>query len=340
MWGLAPTKIENFSVHVCGVSRVILIRVSESSDYRQMSKRSANVCVLLRSNVRFLNTTRRSCRPSSRVRGTTVAVIEYSCSSSLLNKYGSSSSTGVSGTACDLVRVTDGRGTPLVKYPHALRAALLGAASARTNEKMAREFFTTLKRVGSVALVEVVAAPKKCAAPASASPKRASVVQAEPPTEPEVDPLEALKAEMAEQDDWDAETDEERASREKKEKKERKKRSLERWVARRASERMEASEYTAATRLAAMWRGHASRQSVSDLKAMIAEAESPTHEEEDDESQIQEWQESSGVQGPCAQDMDEWDDYPFEDDDPWDEEDRYEREWEEHRADARLAMWT
>lgn len=286
----------------------------------------------------YLNTTRRGSRPSSRVGGRTVAVIEYSRSSSLLNKYGSSSSTGVSGTACALVRVTDGRGMSLAKYPHALRQALLGAASARTNEKMAREFFTTLKRVGSVALVEVAAAPKKCGSPKKCGPPAVAkpTVVAEPPTEPEVDPLEALKAEMAEQDDWDAETAEERAAREKKEKKSRKKRSLDRWVARRASERMEVLQHSAATRLAAMWRGHASRQSVSDLNALIAESESPRPEEEDDKAQIQEWQESSGVQGPCAHDMEEWDDYPFEEDDPWDEEDRYEIEWEERRAEERL----
>ena len=302
-----------------------------------MSNRSRNPCVLLRSNVRFLNTTRRGGRPSSRVRGTTVAVIEYSSSSSLLNRYGSSSSTGVSGTACDLVRVTDVSGRVAGKFPHALRQALLGAASARTNEKMAREFFETLKRVGSVALVEVDA-PKRVASPSAPAQEPMPVVA--PTTEPEVDPMDALRAEMAEQDDWDAETDEERVAREQTEQEER----TEQIQAQRESVLAETAEHSAATRLAALWRGHVGRASVADLNAMIAQAEAPTREEEDDAAQILEWQEASGVQGECAQDtgeygMEEYSDYPFEEDEPWGDGDSHEREWEEHRAEERLERW-
>ena len=36
--------------------------------------------------------------------------------------------------------------------------------------------------------------------------------------------------------------------------------------------------------------------------------------------------------------MEEYSDYPFEDDEPWDEDSR-EREWEEHRAEERLERW-
>ena len=287
--------------------------------------------------MRFLNTTRRGGRPSSRVRGKTVAVIEYSTSSSLLNKYSSSSSTGVSGTACDLVRVTDSRGRVVGKFPPALRQALLGAASARTNEKMAREFFDTLKRVGSVALVEVDA-PKRVAAPSA--PAQEPMPAVVPATEPEVDPMAALRAEMAEQDDWDAETDEERVAREQKENEER----AEQIQAQREWSPAETAEHSAATRLAALWRGRVARASVADLNALIAQAAAPTREEEDDAAQIREWQEASGVQGECAQDMgeygmEEYSDYPFDDDEPWDDEYSREREWEEHRAEERLERW-
>ena len=210
--------------------------------------------------------------------------------SSLLDKYGSSSSTGVAGTACALVRVTDGEGREQARYPHVVRQALLGAATASTAEKMAKEFFGILKRVGGVALVEV----------ASPSPKRVSVpvTPVAPVPTPEVeaveeiDPMDALRAEMATQDDWDAETEEERLAREKKEKKERRKRSLSRWQARMAVERGAAqkrAEESAATKMAAVWRGYVCRENEKEMMQLCAEAEElASPEEEDDAMQLAE----------------------------------------------------
>ena len=299
----------------------------KSNKNRKMSGRSSNVKQLLKSNVRWLNVSRRECRPSSRV-PRCEAVIEYASSSSLLNKHGSVSSTGLSGTACELVRVTDADGRVLRKFPHVLRQALLGAASARTNEKMSREFFGTLKRVGRVALREVERPQRVVVAAVPAQPAR--VVSA--PEEPEVDAMEVLRLEMAGQEDWDAETEEERASREKKERKERRKRSLARWVARMEVERREAREERAATLVAAAWRGHVCREGTKALERLIAASHAPTEQENDDAQQLREWMEdeaeargvtveelvrNQGVEEPPGQE----DDYVWDDED----EDRYER---------------
>ena len=315
----------------------------KSNKNRKMSGRSSSVKQLLKSNVRWLNASRRECRPPSRV-SRCEAVIEYAPSSSLLNKHGSVSSTGLSGTACELVRVTDADGRVLRKFPHVLRQALLGAASARTNEKMSREFFGTLKRVGRVALREVEPPQRVVVAAVPAPPAR--VVAA--PEEPEVDAMEVLRLEMAGQEDWDAETEEERASREKKERKERRKRSLARWVARMEVERREAREGRAATLVAAAWRGHVCREGTKALERLIATSHEPTEQENDDAQQLREWMEdeaeargvtveelvrNQGVEEPPGQE----EDYGWEEEE---EEDRYEREWEEYKADRRLArMW-
>ena len=317
---------------------------------RKMSGRSSNVKQLLKSNVRWLNASRREGRPSSRV-SRCEAVIEYAPSSSLLNKHGSVSSTGLSGTACELVRVTDADGRVLRKFPHVLRQALLGAASARTNEKMSREFFGTLKRVGRVALREVARTPVIVAPPAPVQQERQAS-----PEEPEVDAMEALRLEMADQDDWDAETEEERASREKKERKERRKRSLTRWVAKMDAERREAREERAATLMAAAWRGHVCREGAKALERLIASSHEPTDQEKDEARQLREWMEAEAeAQGLTVEElmrrereedsacmsMEElnrrneaeaatWDETD------WEEDDRQERQWEEYKATRRL----
>lgn len=307
-----------------------------------MSGRSSNVKQLLQSNVRWLNASSRRSRPGSRVRSCE-AVIEYAQTPSLLNKHGSVSATGLSGTACELVGVTDAAGNVLKKFPHVLRQALLGAASARTNEKMAREFFGTLKRVGRVALREVDRPQRPAPAPVR-QPVVAPVPQED---EPEVDAMEALRLEMASQEDWDAESEEERNAREKKERKEKRKRSLARWVAKREFERKEAREARAATLFAAAWRGHVCRQNAKALELLIERAQVTTEEERDDASQLREWLEdeaeakgvtveelvlSAEAEEPPGTESSDWDD--------WEEEDRYEREWEEYKADRRLArMW-
>ena len=294
---------------------------------------------LLKSNVRWLNVSRRECRPSSRV-SRCEAVIEYAPSSSLLSKHGSESSTGLSGTACELVRVTDADGRVLRKFPHVLRQALLGAASARTNEKMSREFFGTLKRVGRVALREVARPPVIVAPPAPVQQERQAS-----PEEPEVDAMEALRLEMADQDDWDVETEEERASRERKERKEERKRSLARWVEKMERERMAMSEERAATLVAAAWRGHVCREGAKALERLIASSREPTDQEKDEAQQLQEWMaaeaEAQGMtmeelmQSQAAEEPPGQEDYGWEED-----EDRYERQWEEYKAGQRLErMW-
>ena len=322
----------------------------KSNKNRKMSGRSSNVKQLLKSNVRWLNTSRRESRPSSRV-ARCEAVIEYTSSSLLLDKHGSLSSTGLSGTACELVRVTDAEGRVHRKFPHVLRQALLGAASARTNEKMSREFFGTLKRVGRVALREVERPQRVVVAAVPAQPAR--VVSA--PEEPEVDAMEVLRLEMAGQEDWDAETEEERASREKKERKERRKRSLARWVARKDAERRAEREKLAATQIAAAWRGHVCRENVRELARLIASSHEPTEHEEDDAQQLREWkQDQAEAQGLTVEEFERrereedsafmrmqneaelarWSETDCE------EEDRYEREWEEYKAAHRLErMW-
>ena len=303
-----------------------------------MSNRSSNVKQLLRSNVRWMNAVSRSSRPSAVGRGC-VAVIEYAHSPVLLDKYGSASSTGVNGTACELVRVTDQSGRVLQRFPHVLRQALLGAASARTNEKMSREFFGTLKRVGKVCVREVARPVKIAAAPVA-------VRVAEPtpePKEPEVDPMDALRAEMESQDDWDVETGEERAAREKQEKKERKKRGLARWVARREAERREAREEQAATLMAAAWRGHWLRSIDVPFLALstarlISSAQEPTAEEADEAAPLEGWLEAEATeQGMTVEElMQSQAEEDPEGDDMWDDDDRYERQWEEYRDDQRL----
>ena len=144
------------------------------------------VCVkqLLESNVRWLNRVRASGRPSSRVSGC-ACVIEYAPSSALLDAYSSASASGLRGSACELVRVTNSSGERVRKFPHVLRRALLGAAGARTNEKMAREFFGTLKRVGGVALREVGRPAKSASVPVVAPVRVPKAV----PDAPDVDPM-------------------------------------------------------------------------------------------------------------------------------------------------------
>ena len=272
-----------------------------------MSNRSANVRSLLKSNVRWLNATPRKTRPPSGVSQRTRAVIEYYVTSSLLDKYGSSSSTGLAGTACALARVTDGEGREQARYPHVLRQALLGAASARTAEKMAKEFFGTLKRVGGVSLVRVDApAPKRRPVPKAAP---APVHTAAPEPETEVDPMAALRAEMAAQDDWDAETDEERLAR-------------------------ESAEIAAATKMAAVWRGYVCRQNEKDMKLLCAVAEKyASPEEEDDAAQLAELGQPEPVPEPDG--MTEEDllrQSTAEADRAWEED----REWEEYEAEQRM----
>jgi len=273
-----------------------------------MSNRNANVRSLLKSNVRWLNATSRKTRPSSGVSQRTRAVIEYYVTSSLLDKYGSSSSTGLAGTACALVRVTDGEGREQGRYPHVLQQALLGAASARTAEKMAKEFFGTLKRVGGVSLVRVAAPAPKLQPEPKAAPVYAVLAAPEPEPEREVDPMAALRAEMAAQDDWDAETDEERLAR-------------------------ESTESGAATTLASLWRGYVCRQNDKDMRLLCTEAESPSPEEEDDASQLAELGQPDGVPEPDGMTEEELLQQNIADAErAWGED----REWEEYEAEQRM----
>lgn len=261
-------------------------------------------------------------------------MIEYAQSPLLLDKYGSASSTGVNGTVCELVRVTDQSGRVLQRFPHVLRQALLGAAGARTNEKMSREFFETLRRVGKVCVREVARPVKMGAAPVVAR-----VPEPTPePKEPEVDPMEALRAEMESQDDWDAETADERVAREKKEKKERKKRSLARWVERREEERRDAREERAATLMAAAWRGHVSRANTEAFGRLIAVSREPTAEEAGEAAPLEGWLEAEATeQGMTVEElMQSQAEEDPEGDDMWDDDDRYERQWQEYRDDQRL----
>ena len=275
---------------------------------KNMSNRSANVRSLLKSNVRWLNATSRKTRPPSGVSQRTRAVIEYYVTSSLLDKYGSSSSTGLAGTACALVRVTDGEGREQARYPHVLRQALLGAASARTAEKMAKEFFGTLRRVGGVSLVRVDAPAPKLQPEPQAAPVYAVLAAPEPEPEREVDPMAALRAEMAAQDDWDAETDEERLAR-------------------------ESTESGAATTLASLWRGYVCRQNDRDMKRLCAEAESPSPEEEDDAAQLAELGQPEPVPEPDGMTEEELLQQNIADAErAWGED----REWEEYEAEQRM----
>ena len=175
------------------------------------AQRSRNPKILLKQAITYLRRVNEGARPTQKAGPKWTVTVEFVRSTRLIP----GASHGVASArdeACELVCVKTRSGTRVTgRLPPQLVSPLFSASNSQAdNERMAKEYFGSLKRLGQVILVEVF--PEYVAEPAK-KPAQTVVAEPEAPTAPETDAgpltMDELRAQHEAQECWDDSEEEE-----------------------------------------------------------------------------------------------------------------------------------